>query len=371
MKIAHLFGLWLCLFLSWQSRAEGLDPQTVIRQLHAPEGFHISIYAANLPSARSLTLGDNGIVYVGSREGWVYALQDRNQDGVAEQRYLIADKLYMPNGVAFKNGALYVAEVPRIIRFDDIGQHLAQPPQPSVVYQQFPTERMHGWKYLRFGPDGKLYTALGVPCNICLPEDARFGSLMRMDADGSNLEILARGIRNSVGFDWQPQTNHLFFNDNGRDYLGDDLPAEELNLLTQKDQHFGFPYCHAGTVADPEFGKLRACAEFSAPIWKYAAHIAPLGMRFYTGQQFPTSYHQQLLVAQHGSWNRSIPQGYRVALIKFKNDLPIGEQVFIDGWLQANGEVLGRPVDILQMPDGTILISDDRLGVIYRVEYKA
>ncbi len=366
--------LWVflaCLAVWSRALAEdGLDPQAVIRQLRLPVGFSITVFAADLPSARGLAVGDDGVVYAGSRDGWVRALRDADGDGVAEQRYLLADGLFMPNGLAFKNGALYVVEVRRIIRFDDVAKHLTSPPRPVTVYDQFPAERLHGWKYLRFGPDGKLYTALGAPCNVCESEDPRFASLMRLNPDGSQLEILARGVRNSVGFDWQPGTNRLFFNDNGRDHLGDDLPAEELNAWREKGEHFGFPYCHAGDTPDPEFGRAHACAEFTAPVWRYAAHIAPLGMRFYTGAKFPAEYREQLFVAQHGSWNRSIPQGYRVAVVKFKNGQPVGEQGFIEGWLKPDGAVLGRPVDIVQMADGALLISDDRLGVIYKVDYR-
>jgi glucose/arabinose dehydrogenase len=314
-------------------------------------------------------LGDNGVIYIGTRDGNVFAVQDLDGDGFAEQRYVIAENLYMPNGVDIKDGNLYVAEVNRIIRFDQIGTHLSQPPQPVVVYDKFPSDKHHGWKYLRFGPDGKLYTAVGMPCNICKPDQEIYGSLVRLNADGSNLEILAHGIRNTVGFTWEPTTGALFFNDNGRDMLGDDVPPEELNVWSKVGEHFGFPYCHAGKIADPEYGKERSCTEFKAPVLTYKAHIAPLGMRFYTGKQFPAQYQQQLLVAQHGSWNRTHPQGYQVVLVNFKNGQPQNEQAFISGWLTEKEEVLGRPVDILQRPDGSILISDDKLGVIYKVEY--
>jgi glucose/arabinose dehydrogenase len=356
------------------SRADKPDLNAVLQQLHSPPGFKISIYADNLPNARSLALGDNGVVYIGSRgigdEGVVYAVQDKDGDGVAEQRYVLADKLYMPNGVAYKDGTLYVAEVNRIIRFDKIGEKLANPPQPVVVYDKFPGDKHHGWKYLRFGPDGLLYTAVGVNCNICEPEKPIFGSLLRLSVNGGEPEILARGIRNTVGFDWEPNSGRLFFNENGRDYLGEDLPPEELNLWTKPGEHFGYPYCHAGDIPDPQFAGSHKCSEFTPPVWKYKAHIAPLGLRFYTGSTFPQSYQQQLFVAQHGSWNRSKPQGYQIALIKFKDGKPVAEETFISGWLQSDDHVLGRPVDILQLPDGSLLISDDKLGVVYKVEYK-
>jgi hypothetical protein len=249
-------------------------------------------------------------------------------------------------------------------------EQLATPPEPIVIYDQFPTSEHHGWKYLRIGPDDKLYTAVGAPCNICEPEKPIYSSLVRLNVDGSGFEPLARGIRSSVGMDWQPETNALFFTDNGRDYMGDDLPPDELNQWTTIGQYFGFPYCHGGDIPDPEFASAdKMCSQFTAPVWKFKAHVATLGMRFYRGAQFPVEFKNQLFVAQHGSWNRSIPQGYQVSLVKFNLGQPVSEQVFIDGWLTKDYDVLGRPVDTLEMPDGSLLISDDKLGVIYKVTY--
>ena len=360
----------LLLFSTGITLAESTH-QKVLKQLQLPAGFSISLFADNVPNARSMALADDGVVFVGTgKEGKVYALKDTNQDGVADTHYVIAKDLNMPNGVAYKNGALYVAAINRILRFDNISQNLENPPSPVVVTDKLPSDKHHGWKYLRFGNDGKLYTAVGAPCNICMPETVLYASLIRLNPDGSNMEILAQGIRNTVGFDWQPDTNALFFNDNGRDYLGDDEPADELNHWSTKGEHFGYPYCHGGDTPDPEFGKDKLCADYKAPAWKYKAHIAPLGMRFYTGTQFPVEYSKQLLVAQHGSWNRTEPQGYRVVLIKFKDNKPIAEQDFIHGWLTDKVEVLGRPVDILTLPNGSVLISDDQRGVIYKVSYK-
>ena len=358
-------------FISNLSFANANTAQELIKQLHLPAGFSISIYADNVPNARSLALGDNGIVFVGSgREGKVYALQDKDQDGIAEQRYIIAENLTMPNGVAYKNDSLYVAEISRIIRFDHITQQLAHPLKPVVVFDQFPTDTHHGWKYLRFGPDNKLYTGIGAPCNICKPDKDIYASLVRLNADGSQFEIIAHGIRNTVGFDWQPDTQALFFTDNGRDYLGDDSPPDELNHWSTKGDHFGYPYCHGGDISDPEFGADKKCKDFTPPAWKFKAHIAPLGLRFYQGQQFPAEYKNQLFVAQHGSWNRTEPQGYRVVLVKFNHGQAISEQDFISGWLNKDGEILGRPVDILTLANGNLLISDDKLGVIYKVSYQ-
>lgn len=346
------------------------EHEAVLKQLHLPYGFKISIFAEDVPGARQMALGEHGVVFVGTREGQVYALQDKDGDGVAEQRYTLANELYLPNGVAYRSGALYVAEVNRIIRFDEIESQLDHPPSPVVVFDKLPSERHHGWKFLRFGPDGKLYSAVGAPCNVCLPKDKIYASLFRINPDGSGFEILAQGIRNTVGFDWEPRTHHLFFNDNGRDYLGDDVPADELNQWTGDSEHYGFPYCHAGNIPDPDLAGDMKCGQFKGPVWRYKAHVAPLGMRFYTGSQFPENYYKQLFVAQHGSWNRSQPQGYQVVQIKFSSSEPIGEQSFVSGWLTPEGKALGRPVDILQTADGSLLISDDQLGVIYKVEYK-
>lgn len=351
--------------------ADAVPLQEVLAQLHLPAGFSVSVYADNVPNARSLALGDNGVVFVGSgREGKVYAVQDANHDGIAEQRHIIAENLTMPNGVAYKDGALYVTEISRILRYDHINQQLANHPKPVVIYDHLPSDKHHGWKYLRFGPDHKLYTAVGAPCNICNPEQDIYASLVRLNPDGSGFEIIAKGIRNTVGFDWQPGTDNLFFTDNGRDHLGDDVPHDELNHWTVKGGHFGYPFCHGGDTPDPELAGERKCAEFTPPAWQFKAHVAPLGIRFYQGKQFPAEYQNQLFVAQHGSWNRTEPQGYKVVQIKFKQGQAVAEQDFITGWLQADGSALGRPVDILTLPDGSLLISDDKLGVIYKVSYQ-
>ncbi len=319
MHIIKAISFTLFLINPWSVFAQQSNYQDILKQLHLPAGFALSIYSDNVPNARSLALGDKGVVFVGTgSEGTVYAVEDSDGDGIADKRHIIATNLNMPNGVAYKDGALYVAEINRIIRFDHINQNLSSPPKPAVVYDKFPSDQHHGWKYLRFGPDNKLYTAVGAPCNICNPEKPIYASLVRLNPDGSDFEIIARGIRNTVGFDWQPGTNSLFFTDNGRDYLGDDLPPEELNKWSVVGEHFGYPYCHGGDIPDPEFGADKKCRQFTAPAWKFKAHMAPLGLRFYRGNQFPSEFKHQLFVAQHGSWNRSEPHGYRVALVKFK-----------------------------------------------------
>ena len=369
MNAIKILFFFLALFCSTYGFAKIGGYQGLLSKLHVQKGFQVTVFEDNLPNARSMALGDNGIVYIGTGEGSVYAIEDTNHDGVADNLYTIAKGLYMPVGVAYKDGTLYVAEINRIIRFDGITQNLDKPPKPVVVYDKFPTDKHHGWKYLRFGPDGKLYTAIGAPCNICKP-DKPYGSMVRLNPDGSCFEIIATGIRNTVGFDWQPGTNALFFNEHGRDNLGDDTPPEELNQWSKIGEHFGYPYCHGGKIPDPEFGKEQDCREFVPPLRTYNAHNAPLGLRFYRGKQFPAAYQKQLFVALHGSWNRTQPDGYRVILVKFKDGKPVSDEVFISGWLTETNEVLGRPVDILEMPDGSLLVSDDHAGLIYKVEYK-
>ena len=374
MPISKLFNQFLasaCLIMLISPNQVLADSkQELLDKIKIPKGFSITLFADNVPNARAMALGKNGTVFVGSRNnGSVYAVQDINKDGKADKTHIIASGLYLPNGVAYKDGNLYVAEINRIIRYDNIDKQLSNPPEPTIVYNKFPNKKHHGWKYLRFGPDNRLYTAVGAPCNICEPEKEIFTSLVRLNQDGSNLEIIARGIRNTVGFDWQPGTNALYFTDNGRDHLGDDIPPDELNKWTEKGQHFGYPYCHGGNIPDPEYGQKKQCKSFTKPEWKFKAHMAPLGIRFYRGQQFPKAYHQQLFVAQHGSWNRSIPHGYRVVLLKIKQGKVISEQVFAEGWLEKNGKSIGRPVDILELPDGSILVSDDQAGVIYKISY--
>lgn len=370
MNLSFKLSLFALLFYTACCFAQQENHQDLLKSLHTPDGFNLSIFADKLPNARSMALGDKGVVFVGTgAEGKVYAVEDSNGDGVADKKFTIAANLYMPNGVAYQDGSLYVAEINRIIRFDGIIQNLGKPPKPAVVYDKFPSDKHHGWKYLRYGPDGKLYTAIGAPCNICKP-NRPYASLVRLNADGTGFEVIATGIRNTVGFDWQPESNALYFNDNGRDHLGDDVPPEELNQWSKIGEHFGYPYCHGGKIPDPEFGLGRSCPEFKSPVWTYKAHVAPLGLRFYRGKQFPAEYRNQLFVAQHGSWNRSIPDGYRVALVRFKLGIAVAEEVFIDGWLTKTGRVLGRPVDFLELPDGSLLISDDEAGLIYRLEYK-
>lgn len=341
-----------------------------IDKIKLPPGFRIGVFAEGVDNARSLCRSPKGTLFVGSRDaGFVYALRDTNGDFVADQKFTLASGLNMPNGVAFRNGSLYVAEISRILRFDDIERRLANPPAPVVVYDKYPTEEHHGWKYIAFGPDGKLYVPVGAPCNICEPEKPVYASITRMNPDGSGMEVVQHGIRNTVGFTWHPKTKELWFTDNGRDWLGDELPACELNHAPRDGMHFGYPYCHQGDLADPKFGDKRPCAEFAPPAQKLGAHVAPLGLEFVTGKNWPQTLQNQLLIAEHGSWNRSTKNGYRLTLVRLDQDgNSAGYETFAEGWLQPGDEVWGRPVDLEWMPDGSLLVSDDHGDAIYRIE---
>ena len=336
-----------------------------------PEGFKIEVFA-EVDNARSLALGASGIVYVGNRNGdKVYAVRDTNGDHKADKRWVIASGLNSPNGVAFKDGDLYVAEISRITKYTNIEENLNNPPKPDVVTADYPTETHHGWKYIAFGPDGKLYVPVGAPCNICDSEDDIFASITRLNADGTGREIYAEGVRNTVGFTWHPETKELWFTDNGRDMMGDNVPDCELNRAPRAGLHFGYPYCHAGSVKDPEFGSKRSCSEFVQPVARLGPHVAPLGLKFYTGGMFPESYKNHIFIARHGSWNRSKKIGYDVSFVKVSDNKSEGVEVFATGWLDdATQKAWGRPVDVLIMPDGSMLISDDTANVIYRVSYE-
>jgi glucose/arabinose dehydrogenase len=340
-----------------------------LEQIKLPPGFSITVYASDVPNARGMVLGSAGTLFVGSRkEGRVYAVVDDGTGHQAARVYTIARGLNMPVGVAFKDGSLYASSLDRILRFDNIEQRLADPPAPVIIIDRLPKETSHGWKYLGFGPDKKLYVAVGVPCNVCDPEPDRFGLIARMNDDGSAYEIVARGIRNSVGFDWDPASRHLWFTDNGRDWLGDNQPPDELNHASSDGLHFGFPYCHGGSIADPKYGSEQPCDRFTPPALNLGPHVAALGMRFYTGAMFPSEYRGGIFIAEHGSWNRSEKIGYRISLASKDPQGQWRYSIFAHGWLQGS-DAWGRPVDVLVMPDGALLVSDDQAGVIYRIAY--
>lgn len=336
-----------------------------------PDGFKIEIYASDIPNARSMVLSKSGILFVGTRSaGNVYALIDNNKDKKVDEVITIASGLDMPNGVDLKDGDLYVAEASRIIKFENIEANLKKNPRYTVIRDDFPNDRSHGWKFIKFGPDGKLYVPIGAPCNICLREDdPRYASITRMNADGSDFEIYASGIRNTVGFDWHPETNDLWFTDNGRDMLGDNIPPDELNCAPVKGLNFGYPFLHGKNILDPKFGLQADTSTYTKPIQELGPHVAALGLQFYTGNMFPAEYKNQIFIAEHGSWNRSEKIGYRISLVKLNGNKPVSYEVFAEGWLHGDN-VSGRPVDIELMPDGSMLISDDYANCIYRISYK-
>ncbi len=355
--------LFVFLFMVGAAHGRSLPLNTI----KLPAGFEIKVFAERGPNARQMTISPSGVLFVGSREaGKVHAVVDSNRDFKADKVYTIAAGLNMPSGVAFHNGALYVAEVSRVLRFDDIEASLASPPKPVIVNDRFPSDRHHGWKFIAFGPDGLLYVPVGAPCNICEPDFKRHANIMRMRPDGSALEVFAVGIRNSVGFDWHPETRELWFTSNGADNLGDNIPPDELNRAPKKGLHFGYPYCHGGAIPDPKFGDQRKCAEFIPPEVRLGPHVAALGMRFYRGAMFPSQYKNSIFIAEHGSWNRSDKIGYRVTTV---NPVTGRYEVFAEGWLQGE-QAWGRPADVLPLPDGSLLVSDDRANAIYRVSYK-
>lgn len=341
-------------------------------ELNLPEGFQIEVYARGVDGARSMAMGDNGTLFVGTRtENTVYAIQDTNGDFKADN-IMVLDTMEVPNGIAMRNGDLYVAQVGSLWKYPNIENQLGNTLEKELIYDDYPTEFHHGWKYIAFGPDDKLYVPVGAPCNICnrTEEDERFATITRMDPDGSNREIYARGVRNSVGFTWHPDTKQMWFTDNGRDMLGDDIPPCELNTVTEAGQHFGYPFCHGGIVKDPEFGDLHPCSDFVDPALQLDAHVAPLGIKFYTGDMFPADYKGKAFIAEHGSWNRSKKVGYRIMMVDIEDGEAVNSEPFIDGWLdEAEQKATGRPVDLLLLKDGSMLISDDYGDAIYRVSY--
>jgi glucose/arabinose dehydrogenase len=333
-----------------------------------PPGFSIDVYAQGVENSRQLTIGDKGTVFAGStKAGKVHAVIDSDGDHKADRVLLIDDELKLPSGVEFKDGALFVAALDRLLRYDDIESQLERPPQPTVLHDEWPDKTHHGWKYLRFGPDSKLYVPIGAPCNIC--DEPNFAEIRRFNVETGDEEVFASGLRNSIGMTFHPERGELWLTDNGRDMLGDDLPADELNHAPTAGMHFGYPWCHQGDSLDPEFGKGKSCSDYTPPALKLGAHVASLGLTFYSGEMFPTEYKNQLFIAQHGSWNRSEKSGYNIILVHFDDDgIVTGREVFASGWLQGD-EAWGRPNDVVQMSDGSLLVSDDRVGAIYRISY--
>ena len=336
-------------------------------KLKAPKGFNLELYASGMPNARSLALSDKGTVFVGSRlQDKVYAITT-DKDG-KRKVHVLASGLYRPNGVAFKDGTLYIAELSQISKIDHVDDKLDASPKPTVIYGDLPKDEAHGWKFLAIGPDNKLYFEVGQPGNNVL-HDKDHGQLRRINLDGSGAEVIAVGIRNTVGFDWNPKNRDLYFTDNGRDWLSEDLPNDKLNRITKVGQDFGEPYCHQGNIPDIEFGWGHSCSEFVPPVALLGPHAAALGMRFYTGTMFPAEYRDQIFIARHGSWNRTNKFGGDIAVAKLNKDGSVKSvEPFITGFLQNNNYV-GRPVDVMNMPDGSMLISDDWNGAVYRLSY--
>lgn len=372
-----LFGSFFLMSCNSQAQNKSVESyDSLLSKINLPQGFKISLYASNLVDARSLTSTEDGkTVFVGNRRRRnVYALTDTDGDMKADKVDTIATGLNMPNGVAFHEGDLHVAEVNRIHRFPNIMDNLNDP-QSEVIYEDYPTDRHHGWKFIAFGPDGKLYVPVGAPCNVCDKEDENpvYATITRMNKDGSDMEIYVKGVRNSVGFTWHPETGDMWFTDNGRDLLGDDKPACELNHVAEAGTHYGFPFWHQGDIPDPEFGDKYPREKFKEPMYKFEPHSAPLGLRFYQGKMFPEKYQGNLIVAQHGSWNRS-PEaghiGYQLRFVEIENGEVVNSEIFADGWLdEEENKGWGKPVDVLEMPDGSLLVSDDVNHCIYRISY--
>lgn len=359
--------------VSARQSAKPMPPLTL------PAGFQAEVFAEKVDNARSMALGPQGTVFVGSQYvGKVHAVVDTDRDQKADRVVLVASGLDQPNGVAVRNGALYVATASRLLRFDDIEKHLDAPPAPVTLRDDLPNPKAgHTWKYIAFGPDDLLYMSVGAPCNVCLSPPL-VSSIIRMKPDGSDMELFADGVRNTVGFAWHPATRELWFTENGRDGLGDDVPNDELNVAPKAGLHFGFPYCHEASVVDPQFGAQRACSTTEPPVLNLGAHVAAIGFTFYTGDMFPSSYKNAAIIAQHGSWNRSTPSGYRVMAARIDGRRVIGYDPLVEGFIPAGAPggrgatqaAQGRPSDVLQLADGSILISDDRGGRLIRVSYR-
>ncbi|MFT4927466.1 MAG: glucose/arabinose dehydrogenase [Phenylobacterium sp.] len=368
MKMPFLASLLLLSCITAQAA-------TSLAHLKVPSGFSISLFAEDITNAREMAISESGIVYVGSfRAGKVYALKDNDNNGVADQKWHLASDLKMPTGLAYKDGDLYVAAVNRILKFKNIEANLENP-KYEVFFDDLPKETHHGWKFLRFAPNGDLIIPVGAPCNICEPPTDKHARIFSLNMKTKQLTELAKGVRNSVGFDFHPDSGELWFSDNGGDMMGDDIPPDEINRISKPGLHFGYPYYHAGDIADPQFTKAAKGAknkkleDYEPPMLKLGAHVAPLGIHFYLGKQFPQAYRKQLFVAEHGSWNRSKKSGYQVGMITLDKSKVVSYQPFVTGFMKDE-KTLGRPAAISELADGSLLISDDYAHRIYRVSYK-
>jgi glucose/arabinose dehydrogenase len=338
-----------------------------IAKIKLPPGFKVEVWASGLLDARGMRQGDKGTVFVSSLfvAGKIYAVTDKG--GKREVR-TIAEKLFLPNGIEFYKGSLYVATPKDITRYDNIEASLDNPPKPVMVYDKLPGDVPHGWKFIKIGPDGKLYVPIGAPCNICEPDRDKYTRIIRMNLDGTGVETVVRGMRNSVGFDWDPRTKDLWFGDNQRDWLSEDMPLDEVNHVTKAGQDFGYPYCHSGMMVDPQFGWGKDCKSYVKPALLIGAHAAPLGMRFYTGKMFPAKYKNAIFLTRHGPWNKTEKYAADVVAIFIDGKGNAKMEPFLTG-LVENNQYLGRPADVMVMKDGSLLVSDDHNGAIYRVTY--
>jgi glucose/arabinose dehydrogenase len=339
-----------------------------LKNIKLPPGFKIEVYATDVPSARQLALGDKGTLFSGSFSGGVVsAIVDQGGKKVVKT---VLKGLKMPTGIAFRDGALYVVDIDKIYKYDDVEANLDHLPEPKVVYDDMPPYLPHGWKYLVFDKDGWLYVPFGPPCNICLPPTS-VSQIRHVNPATGLAETVALGVRNSVGGDVDPRTGDYWFSENARDWLGDDIPSDKLNHIARIGEHFGYPYCHQGDIPDPKFAAGHKCSEFSPPAFKLGAHVAPLGMKFYTGDQFPAEYKNTIIIAEHGSWNRHKFQGGRLVRITVDPDGKNAKQdVLAEGWIGADGKYRGRPNDVLVAKDGSLLVADDFANAIYRISYQ-
>ena len=379
LRAALVLGLIAGLCTARNAAAQSAEEiEAKLEGIKLPAGFSIALYANDLPKARSLAVGDKGTVFVSTRnDNFVYAVVDTDGDSRADKKYTVytigdigdGKERKMPNGIAYRDGDLYIATMTTVLRLDDIEDHLNDPPKPVIVTEEFPSQKQHGWKYIAFGPDDKLYVPVGTPCNICDPEEDILGTITRIGADGSGLEIVAHGVRNSLGFDWHPETGELWFTENGADQLGDDIPGDELNVITKTGQHFGNPFVHQGDILDPKFGEGKDPDDYERPAMVLGPHIAALGMRFYTGDMFPKEYKNHIFIAEHGSGGREELIGYRVMLVRVDGSKATSYEEFATGWLEDN-VAWGRPVDVVTLSDGSMLVSDDRIGAVYRIAYE-
>ncbi|UCB44719.1 MAG: sorbosone dehydrogenase family protein [Spirochaetota bacterium] len=356
MKRLQILLIFLFTLAAFSSYALPLD------KIKLPPNFHIELFAKGIETARGMAFSDNGTLFVGSKNGKVYAITSH------KKQYIIAQNLEMPVGLDFFNKDLLVSAVSRVIKFEDIEDRLENPPKSIILNDTLPKERHHGWKFIKVGPDKKLYVPVGAPCNVCLRKDKRFATIMRMNIDGSNPEIFAEGVRNTVGFDWHPETQELWFTDNGRDWMGDDFPPDELNRAPARGLHFGFPFLHGKNIKDPDFWSKRQHSSFILPEYELPAHVAALGMRFYTGSMFPPQYRGGIFIAEHGSWNRSKKTGYRISFVEVKENKALNYKIFASGWVE-NEKSWGRPADVEIGPDGSLYVSDDKANSIYRIFY--